>query len=62
MKLLIINQEALEILRDDTVRAIAHKSLHLPLRNRQMFLNIIQQFQGMKETDEGGGSMPEAPG
>ena len=54
-KLLIINQEAMEILWDEALSAIARKSLHLPLRDRQMILNIIRQFEGMQETDEGRG-------
>ncbi len=53
-KLLIVNQEALEILRDETVSAIAHKSLHLPDRDRQMILNIIRQFEESRGEDRGG--------
>jgi transcriptional regulator with XRE-family HTH domain len=58
----LIDEEAIEILRDETVRAIAHKSLHLPVRDRQIVLNIIRQFEGMQETDEGDDAAPEAPG
>jgi transcriptional regulator with XRE-family HTH domain len=61
-KLPLIDAEAIEILRDKTVRAIAHKSLQLPDRDRQMILNIIRQFEDMQETDEVDQAMPEAPG
>jgi hypothetical protein len=52
-KLLIVNQEALEILRDETLSAIAHKSLHLPPRDRQMILNIIRQFEEAQGAGDG---------
>jgi hypothetical protein len=59
----LIDAEAIEILRDETVRAIARKCLHLPLRDRQMILNIIRQFEGMQqETGEGNDVMPETSG
>ena len=61
-KSLLIDSEAIEILRDETVRAIAHKSLHLPLRDRQMILNIIRQFEEAPEANEGDDAIPEAPG
>jgi transcriptional regulator with XRE-family HTH domain len=51
-KLPLIDQEVLEISRDETVSAIAHKSLHLPDRERQMILNIIQQFEDMHNTED----------
>ncbi len=41
----VLDQEAMEIFRDETVSAIAHKSLHLPDREREMILGIIQQFE-----------------
>ena len=41
----LLDEEAMRILQDETVSAIAHKSLHLPGRERQMILNIIQQFE-----------------
>ena len=51
----LLDSEAMEIFRDETVSAIAHKSLHLPGRERQMVLNIIRQFEQMHEGgDEGG--------
>ena len=50
------------MLRDETVSAIAHKSLHLPLRNRQMILNIIRQFEGMQEANDGHDATPKGPG
>jgi transcriptional regulator with XRE-family HTH domain len=48
-----LDSEAMEIFRDETVRAIAHKSLHLPGRERQIVLNIIKQFEQMREADYG---------
>ncbi len=50
----LIDAEAMEILRDETVSAIAHKSLHLPVRDRQMILNIIRQFEETRGDDRGG--------
>jgi hypothetical protein len=44
----------MRIFQDETVSAIAHKSLHLPGRERQMILNIIQQFEDTQGTDVGG--------
>jgi transcriptional regulator with XRE-family HTH domain len=41
----LLDEEAMRILQDETVSAIAHKSLHLPGRERQMILSIIQQFE-----------------
>lgn len=48
----LLDEEAMRIFQDETVSAIAHKSLHLPGRERQMILNIIQQFE---ETQGAGG-------
>lgn len=50
-KLPIIDRELLDIFRNETVSAIAHKSLHLPNREKQTILGIIQQFENMHETD-----------
>ena len=58
----LIDAEAIEILRDETVRTIAHKSLHLRARDRQMILNIIRQFEDMQETGKVDDDMPEASG
>ena len=41
----LLDEEAMRIFQDETISAIAHKSLHLPGRERQMILNIIQQFE-----------------
>lgn len=49
----LLDREAMEIFRDETVSAIAHKSLHLPDRERQMILNIIRQFEDLHEDDDG---------
>src|SRR5215216_6051301 len=37
----LLDEEAMSIFRDETVSAIAHKSLHLPGREREMILGII---------------------
>ena len=47
----IIDQELLDIFRDETVSAIAHKSLHLPDREKQTILGIIRQFEAMHDAD-----------
>src|ERR671911_396856 len=52
-KLPLLDEEAMSILRDETVSAIAHKSLHLPGRERQMILGIIRQFEDAHEVDDG---------
>lgn len=52
-KLPIIDREVMEILRDETVSAIAHKSLHLSGREKQMILGIIRQFEDMHKVDDG---------
>jgi transcriptional regulator with XRE-family HTH domain len=51
-KLPLLDQEAMSIFRDETVSAIAHKSLHLPGREKQMILGIIRQFEGAHEVDD----------
>ena len=50
----LLDEEAMRILQDETVSAIAHKSLHLPGRERQMILNIIQQFEETQGAGDGG--------
>lgn len=50
-KIPIIDRELLGIFRDETVSAIAHKSLHLPDREKQTILGIIGQFEEMHKTD-----------
>jgi transcriptional regulator with XRE-family HTH domain len=50
----LLDEEAMRIFQDETVSAIAHKSLHLPGRERQMILNIIQQFEDTQGADDGG--------
>jgi transcriptional regulator with XRE-family HTH domain len=51
----IINQEALDIFRDQTVSAIARKSLQLPSREKQAILEIIRQLESTRQAnhDEG---------
>src|SRR5829696_5100833 len=51
-KLPLLDQEAMSIFRDETVSAIAHKSLHLPGRVKQMILGIIRQFEGAHQVDD----------
>lgn len=50
----LLDQEAIEILQDETVSAIAHKSLRLPGRERQMILNIIRQFEDLHDGSDDG--------
>jgi hypothetical protein len=54
----LIDAEAIEILRDETLSAIAHKSLHLPVGDRQMILNIIRQFEEAQEANDGHDATP----
>jgi hypothetical protein len=42
----------MKTLRDETVSKIAHKSLHLPTRERRMVLSIIRQLEYMSGTDD----------
>jgi transcriptional regulator with XRE-family HTH domain len=49
----LLDEEAMRIFQDETVSAIAHKSLHLPGRERQMILNIIQQFEDTQGAEGG---------
>ena len=50
----ILDREAMAILQDETISAIAHKSLYLPGREREMILGIIRQFEDMQETGDDG--------
>src|ERR671913_1202859 len=50
----LLDEEAMSIFRDETVSAIAHKSLHLPGREREMILGIIRQFEGARVVDDEG--------
>lgn len=50
----LLDEEAMEILRDETVSAIAHKSLRLPGREREMILNIIRQFEDLHNRGDDG--------
>ncbi len=50
----LLDEDAMRIFQDETVSAIAHRSLHLPGRERQMILNIIQQFEDTQGADDGG--------
>lgn len=48
----LLDEEAMEIFRDETVSAIAHKSLHLPGREREMILGIIRQFESSRDDSD----------
>lgn len=48
----IIDREVLDIFRDETASAIAHKSFHLPGQEQQMILNIIRQFEDMRAAND----------
>ena len=48
----LLDADAMRILQDETVSAIAHKSLHLPGREREMILGIIRQFEGARVVDD----------
>ena len=41
---LVLDREALDILRDETTSAIARKSFHLPGPEERMILNIIDEL------------------
>jgi transcriptional regulator with XRE-family HTH domain len=48
----LLDEEAMRIFQDETVSAIAHRSLNLPGRERQMILNIIRQFEDTQGADD----------
>ena len=48
----LLDADAMRILQDETVSAIAHKSLRLPARERRMVLSIIRQLEYMSGTDD----------
>lgn len=45
----LLNESALQILQDETVSAIAHRSLQLTERERQIILGIVRQFEDTHE-------------
>jgi transcriptional regulator with XRE-family HTH domain len=49
----LLDEEAMEIFRDETVSAIAHKSLRLPGREKEMILGIIRQFESSRDGADG---------
>ena len=49
----LLDREAMQIFRDETVSAIAHKSLHLPGREKEMILSIIRQFEDSRRGADG---------
>ncbi len=44
---MLLDEEAISALEDDTTNAILHKSIRLPPRERDMILGIIQQFENL---------------
>ena len=46
-KLTLLDEELVEALRDETVRAILREVVHLPERERKIVLGIVRQFQEM---------------
>ncbi len=46
---LLLDEEAISALEDDTTSAILHKSIRLPRRERDMILAIIQQFENLQD-------------
>ena len=49
-----LDETAMKILQDETISAIAHRSLRLPGRERQMILNIIRQFEDLHKGEDHG--------
>ena len=47
----LLDEEAMRIFQDETVSAIARKSLHLSGRERQIILGIIHQFDDAEDSD-----------
>jgi hypothetical protein len=47
-KMPIIDREALDIFRDETTSIIARKSFHLPKWEKEMILNIVEQFENSR--------------
>ena len=46
----LLDESVLDILQDETVSAIAHRSLHLTARERQIILGIVRQFEDTHES------------
>ena len=47
----LLDEETLDTLRDDTVRAITRESACLAGRERKMILGIVRQFGGVRKND-----------
>ena len=45
-KLVLLDEEVVEALRDETVRALLREVIRLPERERGIVLGIVRQFQG----------------
>jgi DNA-directed RNA polymerase specialized sigma24 family protein len=55
----VFDREIVEALGDDTTRAIARESAHLPDRERKLLLGIVREFEGAgsrEAADLGGAS------
>ena len=57
---LLLDQEAISALEDDTTNAILHKSIRLPRRERDMILAIIQQFENVHNAPDTPGASEES--
>ncbi|MBA3792909.1 MAG: hypothetical protein H0X19_02070 [Rubrobacter sp.] len=57
-----LDGEIVEALRDDTTRAIARESAHLPDRERRLVLGIVRQFEGVPSPEGSGRGASSAEG
>jgi hypothetical protein len=58
----VFDREIAEALGDDTTRAIARESAHLPGREKQLVLDIVRQFEGARSPDGTDRGAPSAEG
>jgi hypothetical protein len=49
-KVTLLDEELVEALRDETVRAVLHEVMRLPERERRIMLGIVRQFEEMGGT------------
>lgn len=57
-----LDGEIVEALRDDTTRAIARESAHLPDREKRLVLGIVRQFEGVPSPEGSGRGASSAEG
>ncbi len=57
----LLDQEAISALEDETTNAILHKSIRLPRRERDMILAIIQQFESLHDPPDTPHTAEEPP-